>query len=424
MNLSHHSMPRDLFDALAAGTGGPDAMRELASAQYSKHVLLLRGVMAAVGEVAAARAGYDLLAAVQRRDRAVAATVISYPAVGAWAQQVVRGARNGPAMATTPDWLCGVAAAAAIRAGMPAEIEVPAVGGLVVLPTLGAAEMGGSSAVVRVDGPGAARCGAVRVPADPRQEAPGWQPLRRFAFGGRELLVDDLDPFRMPALDALAPRLSAAASARWTADIAQAWPLLRDHHAQAAAEIAAIVTVIVPHATPPVGYSSSSTAETYGAIALSAPVDPVKTAESLIHETQHIKLFALLDIVTMTLPDDGRRYYAPWRPDPRPLAGLLQGAYAFLGVSGFWRRQRELTDGDERAHTEYAKWRLATSRVVRTLLTSDQLTHAGHDFAAGMARTLASWNDDRIPRYATDAAIIEADAHQVRWEKENGRPAD
>jgi uncharacterized protein len=421
MNLSLHRMPRDLFDGLAAGGGGPDALRELASAQYSKHVLLLRGVLGVPGR---AKVGYALLAAAQRRDRAVAATVITYPAVGAWAQQVVRGARNGPAMATTPDWLCAVAAAAAIRAGMPAEIEVPTIGGLAVLPTLGAAEADGPSVVVRVDGPGAARCGGVRLPADPWEEAPGWQPLRRFAFGGRDLLVDDLDPFRMPALDALAPRLSAAESARWAADIARAWPLLRDHHAQAAAEIAAIVTAIVPHATPPAGYSSSSTAETYGAIALSAPVDPVKTAESLIHETQHIKLFALLDFVTMTMPDDGRRYYAPWRPDPRPLAGLLQGAYAFLGVSGFWRRQRELMDGRQRAHTEYAKWRLATNRAVRTLLASDQLTQAGHDFAAGMARTLASWNDDQIPRYATDAAILEADAHQVRWEKDNDRYAD
>jgi hypothetical protein len=32
--------------------------------------------------------------------------------------------------------------------------------------------------------------------------------------------------------------------------------------------------------------------------------------------------------------------YAPWRSGPRPLNGLLQGAYAFLGVSGFWRQQR------------------------------------------------------------------------------------
>lgn len=41
----------------------------------------------------------------------------------------------------------------------------------------------------------------------------------------------------------------------------------------------------------------------------------------------------------MTLPDERRRYYAPWREDPRPISGLLQRTYAFLEVSAFWQRQ-------------------------------------------------------------------------------------
>ncbi|MEU3248937.1 MULTISPECIES: aKG-HExxH-type peptide beta-hydroxylase [unclassified Streptomyces] len=34
--------------------------------------------------------------------------------------------------------------------------------------------------------------------------------------------------------------------------------------------------------------------------------------------------------------DSGRKvrlHFAPWRPDPRPLDSLLQGAYAFFEVS-------------------------------------------------------------------------------------------
>jgi hypothetical protein len=45
------------------------------------------------------------------------------------------------------------------------------------------------------------------------------------------------------------------------------------------------------------------------------------------------------------MPDDGHRYYVPWRDDPRPISGLLQGAYAYLGVTGFWRTRRQ-PDGD------------------------------------------------------------------------------
>jgi HEXXH motif-containing protein len=78
--------------------------------------------------------------------------------------------------------------------------------------------------------------------------------------------------------------------------------------------------------------------------AMSARPDRYTCVPTLVHEIQHLKLRALLDLITLTLPDDGSRYYAPWRPDPRPVSGLLQGAYAFLAVSVFWRRQGQRCD--------------------------------------------------------------------------------
>lgn len=59
----------------------------------------------------------------------------------------------------------------------------------------------------------------------------------------------------------------------------------------------------------------------------------------MAHELQQLKRSALLDVAALTEPDD-RRCYAPWRDDPRPVSGLLQGAYAFLGVSSFRRTRR------------------------------------------------------------------------------------
>jgi len=52
---------------------------------------------------------------------------------------------------------------------------------------------------------------------------------------------------------------------------------------------------------------------------------------TVAHESQHLKFAALLDGVDLTMPGDGQRCYAPWREDPRPVVGLLQSAYAFLG---------------------------------------------------------------------------------------------
>lgn len=68
----------------------------------------------------------------------------------------------------------------------------------------------------------------------------------------------------------------------------------------------------------------------------SEPPDAETLAVSLIHELQNIKLGALLHLLTLTGDDDGSLYYAPWRDDPGPLGGFLQGIYAFFGITEFW----------------------------------------------------------------------------------------
>jgi HEXXH motif-containing protein len=431
MSVRYHRVSRALFDAIAAGGGGAEAVRVLAAAQYSKHMLLLRGVLDAAqaaghGQKSAARRGYELLAAAQRHDPARAAAVIGYSSVGAWAMRTLRALRGGAAVpGAAPAGLCAVAAAAAIRAGLPAEIEAPATGGAVVLPSLGAAAVDGEGAVVRNAAGGVdvvSAGGRVAVPADPYRDAPGWSGLHRAHTGSLDVLIDDLDPFRMPAAPHVAPRLPAAKAAMWEAAFQQAWPLLERHHPAVAAEVAAAVRVVVPLVVPPHGVASSSSPETFGAIALSEPSDRSLLAVTLAHEVQHLKLSALLDIVTLTRPDDGRRFYAPWRDDPRPVSGLLQGAYAYLGVSGFWRRQRHLEDGDAgvRAHADFARWRAAAARVTDTLKSSGCLTPAGLEFVQGMARTLSSWKAEPVPATALALAQSAAEQHLLRWWSVNG----
>jgi HEXXH motif-containing protein len=420
MNLPHHRLSRQMFDALAEGGGGREAVRELAAAEHSKHVILLRGVVAAArgGEqYPLARTGYDLLAEAWRADRAAAGKVIGYPSVGAWARRTIQACRGGPAMpGAEPAGLCAVGAAAAIRAGLTAEIEVPVIGGQVMLPSLGAAAVPGRVALVRC-GNGHATVGPVEIPGDPHQDAPGWFGLRRARAGSLDVLLDDLDPFRMPATPGLAPRSTAEP---WDAALRQAWPVLARSHPAVAAEIAAAVSVIVPRSRPSEGAVSATSQEAFGAVAMSMPRNPVSCAETLAHEIQHLKLGAMLDIVTLTLPDDGRRYYAPWRDDPRPLGGLFQGAYAYLGVTGFWRRQRQFGDGQQKADVEYARWRAAVALAVEALRSSGRLTDAGLDFVNGMSRTLARWQDEPVSARAQVEAHRAAESHLARWQSVNG----
>ncbi|MFF0243764.1 HEXXH motif domain-containing protein [Streptosporangium sandarakinum] len=452
MNFGAHRLSEAVFRALAAGGGGA-AVRDLAAAQHSRHILLIRGVVdAAAGtrhpQAARTRRAYDLLADVQAHAPAEAEAVIRHPGTGAWARRTLRAlhggaaapdggpTRPGPAVPAVPADLAAVAAATAIRAGVAAVVEVPVHEGVVALPTLGRAVLasggGGDRAVVRVAPRGGAEIVAgddrVRVPPDHRADAPGWHGVRRLSAeaggSGIELLLDDVDAHCLPAATTAAGRLTAAEVARWQVLLDGAWQLLVKHHWTVAAEIGEIVRVLAPLAPPTAGQVSVSSRETFGCVALSAPEDDRVLAVTLAHEVQHAKLTALLDLVPLTLPDTGARYYAPWRDDPRPVSGLLQGVYAHLGVAGFWRRQRLHEHGNAaiRANAEFVRWRDAAAEVVRTLTASGALTPEGTAFVSSMNRTLAGWRGEPVPDPALGLARRAAERHRRHWRLRNGSP--
>ena len=417
--LPPHSLTPEEFAALGRG-GGDTAIERLVAGQRSKHLILL----ASVAEQARrgdrpddglAIGGLELLAQAQQADRDAAGEVIGYPSVGAWALHTIRGSQAMPG--ARPSGLATVAAAAAIKAGLDAEIEVPVLNGTVLLPSLGVADAIGDTAIVATKA-GEVRSGDRRV--ELRAGAPGWHDLRQAAAGGLRVVIDDLDPFRMPATDGEPTgRLTDGQVADLRGTLNAAWPLLSPARA---AEVAAIVKVIVPYRAPDSGLVSTSSPQAFGSVAMSRQPDGYTCAETLVHETQHLKLCALLDLVQLTRPDDGQRYYAPWRTDPRPASGLLQGAYAFLGVSGFWREQRRTAPERkvrQRAQTEFARWRDGAALVVETLLGSGQLTQDGQVFAAEMARVLDAWRREPVPDEARVVAQHLADRHRAQWHADN-----
>jgi uncharacterized protein len=438
--VRHHSFSAEQLTALARGGGDKDAIDQLVVAQRSKHLILLSKVaeLARRGDHpddALGVAGWQLLAHVQQRDPAAAAEVMAYPSVGAWALHVIRSGTapaadapadtaspaSAPLPGVRPSGLAAIAAAAAIRAGLDAEIEVPVLCAGVLLPSLGTAEAVGATAVVAAK-EAEIRSADLRVRMRPGE--PGWRELRRATAGSLSVLVDDLDPFRMPTPDGgPAGRLTPSQLAELRDTLRAAWPVLS---AASAAQIAAIVRVIVPYRPPESGDFSISVSspQVFGTVAMSRQPDKYLCAETLVHETQHLKLCALLDLVTLTLPDDGKRYYAPWRPDPRPVSGLLQGAYAFLGVSGFWREQRQSAPEPEvrqRAHADFARWCEGAATVAATLLRSGRLTSAGETFVATMAEVLDEWRREPVPGDALAVARRKSERHLARWQANNGQ---
>ena len=415
-----HSLTAEQFAALARGGGDSDAIGQLVAGQRSKHLILL----ARVAELARqggrpddglAAAGAQLLARIQQQDKGAADEVIGYPSVGAWALHTVRGQQAIPG--ARPSGLAAVAAAAAVKAGLDVEIEVPVTNGAVLLPSLGAADAVGSTAVVATK-VAEVRSGGRRVAM--RAGAPGWRPIRSVAVGSLRVHVDDLDPFRMPATDGEpAGRLTSPQVEELRSTLAAARSTLSP---ASAAEIAVIVQVIVPYQAPGSGLVSTSSPQAFGTVAMSSQPDKYTCAETLVHETQHLKLCALLDLVPLTRPDNRQRYYAPWRTDPRPASGLLQGAYAFLGVCGFWREQRLAAPEREvrqRAEAEFARRRDGVALVVETLLDSGQLTAPGQVFASEMALIIDTWKREPVPDDALLAAQRLADRHRAQWHEDN-----
>ena len=456
--ITTHSLPADAFTALAGGAGDSVVVSQLGEAQLSKHLMLLHVVARAAAEadqaspaVAAFRAGYQLLARVQAADPGAAARLLRLPHLGSWAHDCVACLDRGE----PPDfgYLPAAAAAAAVRAGIPFELAVPARDGRVLLPGLGCLETGGrgewiklssDGARLRADGhPDAARrpdpggridlaC-ADLVPDDGSGgPVPHWRgtPLVRAAAGGQtwDVLLETadsyLDRYRLPMVTALA----AADVSTWRHRIQSAWELLVGHHEWAAGPVAAGVRVIVP-LVPASDLDSATSPAAFGAIATSLPPSVVSMAETLVHEFQHIKLCGLMDMLPLTAPareitapprEGGNgRGYAPWREDPRPAPGILQGVYAFTGIVRFWDVQRHLETAPDdvlRACVLYERWRLAIELVAGDLLGQGVLTPDGVRFVTALRERGQRRESGPVPAAAAEIAQQVALDNRLTWQ--------
>lgn len=430
------------FDALAAGGGGAGAVGELRAAQSLGSRLLVRGVATearAVGHVHADLTGrsYETLAELERHAAHEVERVLTYPAVGAWARRTCRSLRrNAEPGGDDPAALGTLALAAAVRAGLPCEVELPRADGVITLPSLGRVTLpdgaGGRDEIVAVavrpDRDGALLWAAgTSVRVDPRRDGDGWQVLHRLPPPpGEGLVIDDLDPYRWPAhRDSVhrgpAPRLTPEQRRRWQECAGEAWRLLAAGHRTVAEEVEHGVRVLTPLRTPPRGQDSSSARDTFGTVALSEPRDGLGLAVTLAHEIQHAKLTALTEAVELTVPGYDRRFYAPWRDDPRPVYGLLQGAYAYLGVTEFWRRQCPFERGETafRAEVEFARWRRGAHRVSDLLLGCGGLTEQGGRFVGRMRAVLEERLSEPVGAAAAAQARLEAERHLRAWRERN-----
>ncbi len=440
-----HLLSVDSFVRLAAGDGDPDTLATLRRGQRSKRLLLLRMVHdaaaadpAVMGPLPPVGRAWDLLERARRADPAAFDTVLMYPSTGVWASRVLRRMR-GAVSGDIPLWtevghIHALAVAAAIRAGIGFDasvavrdnrfVHLPSLGTVNLLGSLGRSSLdgrhhphiatvhrAGSGSVVSVTMRGA----CVLVPDEPSRDARGWTPvpsvMAATPTATLALSLDDADPYGtfLPNHPAHGP--GSPWQQRWRQLLVDAWDLLGHVDPEAATGLASLTRMIVPLAPAANDRPfSASSPEAFGGVMMALPRTATTLAVSLVHEYQHTKLAALLDLVPLHHEGGAATHYAPWRSDPRPISGLLQGAYAHLGIVRFWRRRRASASGSEagRARFEYTLWRDSTAHVLENLRGCTELTDLGMWFVDVMRDVVTTWcQEPTEARTAADARAVE-----------------
>ncbi|MBC2904138.1 HEXXH motif domain-containing protein [Streptomyces cupreus] len=439
-SLPRHLLPSAALDELALGEGGPATVDLLLGGERSRRLLLLR----MLDDATDLGRAWELLSRAQRRAPSVVDELLMYPQTGMWLATALRRVRGATPPDETPLWVVlghfsALAASAALRAELDFTLEVPMRHGRVPLPALGCAELPVTEpwarATVRAEGgravveiPGA----TVALPDPSDRPAPGWHPLRRFAVGPGErlleLALDDLDPYRTYPQPTEPQPLSEDATAQWRQVLEQAWEvLLSELPGTAEAMRRGLFSLTPTPARERFRPRSVSAGDAFGGLEASEPDDAVQLAATLVHEFQHTKLGGLLHLIPLTggTEESTQLWYAPWRDDPRPLDGLLQGIYAFMGVTGFWRVRRAADGAPEAVpHFEFALWRAHVASALEQVHRHPRLTPTGARVLSRLQDRCARWLAEPVPEAQLSLARLCAADQATRWRAHHLRPPE
>jgi HEXXH motif-containing protein len=445
MLLTRHRIKESHLDLLCRGDGSADLTETLWQTEFSRRFLLFHSVVDLLtgrpdllGPLPPPAASLDLLMAMDASDRASFRDLLMHPQVGSWAAYLLRRAQ-GLAESPAPMWvdagvLHALAFVGAVRQGRDWATVLPARDGKAMLPGLGMAVFPGRGAWGAVEAETSGRqvtlrrgAREVRVAADGRSRSGDarWWPLRRLRAGSGPVLavtIDDIDPYR-DLSDPVPPRrLPEAGRRRWASLLTEAWEILCTQHRAAAEAMAGGVVSLVPLADGGGAARSASTGEAFGSVLVSEPGDAVSLAVALVHEFAHIRLGGLLHLLPVTSGGEQETRYAPWRDDPRPLPGLIQGIFAFTNIAAFWRVQAGVSrsPADE---FEFALARRQVEQVLREVAGSDALTEVGERLIDGLTGRVAAWRSTPVAEIPARAAELVAAAHRTGWRLRHLSPA-
>jgi HEXXH motif-containing protein len=437
--LSGHRVSWELIAQVFAGPVDASAMGALWDGQYSRRLLLLKILRESLSGPAEAGnrrtldEAWHILVEAEKHAPDVVRQILLYPSVGTWLVRAIRRIR-GIVHDDVPIWvdmgyLSSIAVAAAVRAGIDVRTTVPVWHGRINLPTVGQFEVAedDSTRVVRLRAKdstvflesGDEIWNSVAVRSIPLR-------LHHSTAGGHTIrwTLDDTDPYRK--FDSLSPpeRLGSADLESWRRKLDRAWEILVEDHGDYVAEMLAADPVIVPM-TQGGGFVASSSSASFGAICVAMPETPSAMAETVLHEIQHSKLNALLDLVPLQRPGPDRLCYAPWRRDPRPLGGLLHGIYAFAGVTEYWYRRwsSQPRPGDRTAAFHFVHHQNQVREALRALGSADELTEVGTRLLEVASARLDACDASQVSTDIRELAAALSVESRLAWRMQHLEPA-
>jgi HEXXH motif-containing protein len=451
--LRYHRLTESDLAAVAAGRYTNDIIARLEAAEYSKNVLLLEMLRREVQQAGSSIASRVLqltikaLSDVQVHSPDVVSRLLTMPHFGYWAAyslaRMRAGSHPGQPMSSPVQaelgYVAGFAAVSALLTGHHLDVLLPVRNGTVFLPTLGEIRLRSvlepAWARLRLNHASTELVlgsSIIKVPIDSQAPVSNqkltWVPTPRLQTIYKGLALSVLFEGSDPFLARLGPTPSQRQQQSieiWQECLDAAWRLLTRRHQTIARALARGLTTLIPlNELKPNNPISAASGWAWGAVALSAPSDPTSLAETLIHEFHHLLLGAIEDIEPLIFGNDEEVYYSPWRGDPRPLPGILQGSYAFEAVTAFWRTEYRNGGVKVRRRAEIA-FSLGRRNVLDALITlsdSSTLTSAGRFFVTAMRDRLDSWLTEPVSERA-EAAASEIDAeHRLRWRFNNIQP--
>ncbi len=158
--------------------------------------------------------------------------------------------------------------------------------------------------------------------------------------------------------------------------------MIREVWPDALCDLDAFWKATFPMSMPTERWNSASTGDLPFCIQITVREEawPYLLAESIIHEVSHVKLDLAMELAPLIENDSRKIYLHPWRPDLRPMSGVLLGAHAFLAVMVFYRQGTQLYPENGHIQHEYELRRKEVGQALSILGESAKFTSAGAAF--------------------------------------------